>query len=228
MRYRSQLRFLLEGVEGVGVFLVVFLSWPLSKRWLENWGSVAAERERAWTGDEFAPSSHDISTRAVDVAAGADAVWPWIVQFGLGRAGFYSYELLERVVGIPVKNVESVVEEFQTLDIGDEIKLHPTAPGIPIVALERGRHICFGQPADAPVTADPDPLRSWSIYLDPQSSQSCRLVLRGCVEELREPTALKRLGLWMGQPIDFVMEQRMLRTIRRLAESSDSGSGDPT
>ena len=165
---------------------------------------------------------HYTYTRAVRIAAGAETVWPWAVQFGLDRAGFYSYELLERVIGIPVKNVESIVPDFQFLEVGDEIKLHPKAPGISVGALESGRHICFGQPNDAPVEQVPDPRRSWSIYLESESSASCRFVLRGCIEPLREPTMFKRIGLALEQPVDFVMEQRMLRTVRRLAESAGS------
>ena len=217
MTHRSHLRFLLEGIEGIVALLLVLGTWPVSKRWLRNWGSTVAERERAWPGDEFVASPHETYTRAVHVAAPAKDIWPWVVQFGLDRGGFYSYELLERVGGIPVKNVESVIAEFQTLDVGDEIKLHPKAPGIPVGALEPGRHICFGQPDHVPVAVDPR--RSWSIYLEPESSEACRLVLRGRIESLREPTMLKQVGLGLEQPIDFVMEQRMLRTTRRLAEA---------
>ena len=228
MKHRSIARFVLEGVEGVAVALVVLLTWPFSRRWLRNWGSSPAERERVWPGDEFVSPDHTTYTRAIDAAATSEAVWPWLIQFGLGRAGFYSYELLERVVGIPVRNVESLVPGFQDLAVGDEILLHPKAPGIPVAALEEGRHLCFGVVEGRHDAFEkPDPARSWSMYVEPGTGNSSRLLLRGCVEPLREPTLLKRLGNLVDEPIDFIMEQRMLRTIRRLAEGQGGRGEDP-
>ena len=218
--YRSTLRFVLEGVEGVVILLFVLGTWPLSRRRLGNWGSTVSERERVWPGDALAPAAIETYTRAVDVAASSDVVWRWVVQFGLERAGFYSYELLERLVGIPVRNVEVILPAHQTLEVGAEIKLHPTAPGIPVGVVEEGRHICFGESSLSPNAAAPDPRRSWSIYLEPQSHDSCRLLLRSCIEPVRRPTFGNRFGLALEAPVDFVMEQRMLRTIRRLAAAS--------
>lgn len=213
-KHRSFARFLGEGLEGAALTLVVLITWPMSKRRLRNWGSLPQERTRAWPGDDLVLPDHTSYTRAVTIDASASEVWPWLVQFGFGRAGFYSYELLERLVGIPVTNVENIVPEYQSLSIGDEILLHPKAPGIPVAALEPRRHICFGTTGDH---EKPDPARSWSMYLEPLSQTSCRLVLRGCIEGLRQPTLGKRLGNLLAEPIDFVMEQRMLRTIGRLA-----------
>lgn len=219
MRHRSRLRFVLEGIEGVIVLGSVLCTWPLSKRWLKHWGSHLQERERTWPGDHLVSPRHVTCTRAIDVGAPAETVWPWIVQFGLGRAGFYSYELLEHLVGIPVTNVESLEPSMQSLAVGDEIHLHPKAPGVPIARLQPGRHICFGAVHDPDSTAArPDPIRSWSIYIEPAAAESCRVLLRSCIEPLQNPSWLKRLAAALDEPIDFVMEQRMLRTIKRLAE----------
>lgn len=72
----------------------VLCTWPLSRRWLKHWGSHLQEREQTWPGDHFVSPNHETYTRAIDIRAPAEVVWRWIVQFGLGRAGFYSYELL--------------------------------------------------------------------------------------------------------------------------------------
>ena len=216
--YRSKFRFVWEGVEGLVLLPLIILSWPLSRRWFVNWGATTLECTRLWPGDALAPSAVETFTRAIDIDASAEVVWSWVIQFGLDRAGFYSYELLERMVGIPVKNVEVLLPNYQPIELGTEIKLHPNAPGIPIGALLEARYICFGQRGN--MTANiPDPRRSWSIYIEPHTKKSCRLILRSCIEELRVPTLGKRLGLALEEPIDFLMEQRMLRTIRRLAEN---------
>jgi hypothetical protein len=225
MKYRTIARFIAEGVEGIGVTLIVMSTWPLSRRWLRNWGAHPGERDRVWPGDKFVSRDHTAYTRAIDVAVSGDAVWPWLVQFGLGRAGFYSYELLERVLGIPVRNVESIMSDLPRLSVGDEILLHPKAPGIPVAALKEGRYICFGtvEGPDSPIER-PDPARSWSMYIESLAGNSSRLLLRGCIESLREPTFSKRLTNLLEEPIDFIMEQRMLRTIKRLAEAEPSAT----
>jgi hypothetical protein len=218
---RSALRFALETAEGLGLLPLVLLTWPVSRHWLENWGSRPDERGRRWPGDELVTEINTAYTRAIDIAAAGPDVWQWVVQLGLGRAGFYSYELFERLVGIPVTNIESVVPELQSLSVGDEIRLHPKAPGIPVGMLQQGTHVCFGileEPGET--RSRPDPSRSWSMYIQPTGPDSSRLVVRNCIEPVREPSLSKQLSLALEEPIDFLMEQRMLRTIRRLAESA--------
>lgn len=228
MSYRSFPRFVFESIEGIGVLLAVMITWPVSKRWLRNWGADPDERERAWPGDALVSPHHETYTRAVSIAAPASVVWKWVVQFGLGRAGFYSYELFERVIGIPVKNVESIEPALQSLQVGDAIQLHPKAPGIPVAFLELGKHVCFGGANESgPAEAAPGPARSWSIYLESRSPGNSRLLLRGCIEPPQRPTVMTRLSLALEGPIDFIMEQRMLRTVRRLAEARPAPAVDP-
>lgn len=223
MRYRSFWRFVAEGIEGLVVAFGAVVTWPLSRRWLADWGTSPTERATRLPGDGLVAPGHRTLTRAVTINAPAERVWPWLVQFGLGRAGFYSYELLERLVGIPVKNVESVVPGYQRLVPGDEIFLHPRAPGIPVVLVEPPRLLCLATTADC-ASDRPELARSWSMYLDDAGPGSVRLVLRSCVEPLDAPTVPKRLGAAVEESIDFIMEQRMLRTIRRLAESGEASA----
>lgn len=218
-RYRSRLRLLGETFEGLIFGVFILLTWPVTRIWLRNWGAQPGEVSRRWPGDAFVPHPEEVLTRAVSVRAPAGAVWPWVVQFGLERAGFYSYELLERAVGIPVRNVESVVSELQSLQVGDGIQLHPSAPPIPVAAVEPGRHVCFAQVGESDGEAPAmDPLRSWSIYLGESGGQGCRLLVRTCLGAVQKPSLAKSIGLAVEAPVDFLMEQRMLRTIKRLAE----------
>ena len=219
-KIRSPGRFLFESLEGLALFFVLVLGWPIVGRWLRDWGSTRDERARSWPGDELTREPVAVFTRAVSVDAAPERVWPWLVQFGLGRAGFYSYELLERAAGIPVRNVEAILTDHQALEVGDEIKLHPDAPGIRVAKIAPRHALCFGSPPDEPEGDVPDPRRSWSLYLEPHAEGSSRVVLRSCLEALRRPTTAKRLGLALEVPVDFLMEQRMLRTVRRLAETS--------
>ena len=221
MKRRTRLRFFLEGIEGLLVFVLIVPTWPIWRLWLGNWGSSSGERARNWPGDALVAADHETYTRAVTIAAPADRVWPWLVQFGLDRAGFYSYELLERLVGIPVTNLESIEAGMQSLAVGDTIRLHPRAPEIPVGRVSPGKYVCFGvERSSSSPEALPDPVRSWSMYLEPSGPGSCRFILRGCVESIRDRSWSRRIGRAIEAPIDFVMEQRMLRTVKRLAEGA--------
>ena len=219
--YQSRFRFVCEGIEGLILLPLILLSWPLSRRWFSNWGATTLECSKVWPGDILTPQEVTTVTRAIDIDAPTNTVWKWIVQFGLYRGGFYSYELFERLAGIPVKNVESILPEYQSLKLGTKIKLHPKEPGLPVGALSEGRHLCFGQ-LNAGSKDTLNPRRSWSLYIESLGKNSCRLLLRSCIEKPRRSTILKQLSLSRETPIDFLMEQRMLRTIRRLAENVES------
>ena len=157
--HRSSRRFLLEGLEGAALLTGALATWPVSKRWLRDWGSEEGERQRSWPGDRLVSSNPEPYTRGIDIAAPAPIVWQWVVQFGLGRAGFYSSEATEEHSG-----------------------------------------------------------RSWSFYIQPIDDDSSRLIVRSCIEPAA--TLAGRIAMAVEGPIDFVMEQRMLRTIKRLAEGT--------
>ena len=224
---RSPVRPLLEGVEGIVLLALAVATWPLSRRFLADLGSRPDEREREWPGDRLLPRVDVRATRAVTVRAPVAAVWPWILQLGLDRGGFHSYELLERLGGIDVRNVERILPHLQYLEIGQEILLHPTVPGLWIDLLERNRHLCFRTWKDERDLADRDPAiaASWSFYLVPESAGSCRLLVRAC-KQVRRPRGFgaRLVAAFFEDPLDLVMEQRMLRTIRRLAERGDGRS----
>jgi hypothetical protein len=218
---RSPIRMVLEGLEGIVLLALTVVTWPLLRGFLHNLGSRPDERERKWPGDDLLTKIDVVATRAITVRQPVAAVWPWIVQFGLDRGGFHSYELLERLGGINVRNVERVVPKFQTLQIDQEIKLHPSAPGLYLSLAKLNQHLCYRTWKDDQDVSDRDPeiKGSFSFYLVTDSPKTCRFLVRTC-KQIRKPRSPKaeRIAKWLEDPLDLVMEQRMLRTLRRLAE----------
>ena len=218
---RSPLRMVLEGVEGFALLALVVGAWPVARRLLLDLGTTREERTRSWPGDGLLPCVDACATRAITVRAPAHAAWPWLQQFGLRRGGFHAYELLERLGGIDVRNLERVRPELQTLAVGDEILLHPSAPGLWLAMREPGRHLCWRtwRDDDDLAARDPATAASFSLYLVPVSRASCRLLVRTCKHDRRPRDRGARLvARTLEEPLDLVMEQRMLRTLRRLAE----------
>ena len=68
-------------------------------------------------------------------------MWPWLVQIGQTRGGFYSYEWLENLVVCDMYNADRVVLEWQDPKVGDEVWLHPNAPPLKVLIIEPGRTI---------------------------------------------------------------------------------------
>jgi len=68
-------------------------------QWRRTWGIEPGEVERPLPGDDIVPSAMAGETRGITIDAGADVVWPWLAQLGQDRGGFYSFDLLENVVG---------------------------------------------------------------------------------------------------------------------------------
>ena len=76
---------------------VVGVAAVLRHRYLK-WGATSREQAQPLVGDDLLPAVDLSATRAITVDAPADAVWPWLVQLGQGRGGFYSYDWLENLV----------------------------------------------------------------------------------------------------------------------------------
>src|SRR5687767_10047945 len=75
--------------------LPLFVTAPLYRHWHLRWGATAEEVADPMPGDELVPMSHFTATRAITVAVDPELVWPWLVQVGFRRAGFYTYDLLD-------------------------------------------------------------------------------------------------------------------------------------
>jgi hypothetical protein len=104
--------------------LIAAALWFLYRPWALTWGSTDEEVARRMPGDEVLERPTFNATRAVTVEATPEEIWPWIVQIGYRRAGFYSYDLLDND-GVP--SAERILPEYQNLKINDLIPLSRTA-----------------------------------------------------------------------------------------------------
>ena len=116
-----------------------------------RWGATDTELNTALPGDELVPHADLTATRAVTVDAGADDVWPWIAQLGQGRGGFYSYDVLENLVGLDIHSADRIVPEWQRIEVGDEVRFHPEV-GMTAAVVEPRRALVLrgGMPGTPP------------------------------------------------------------------------------
>jgi hypothetical protein len=91
--------------------------------WHLHWGATADEVNGEVAGDELMPDPDLVATRVVEVDAPPSAIWPWLVQMGPGRGGAYTYDWIERRLGIDIRNTDRIIPELQNLQVGDEIAM---------------------------------------------------------------------------------------------------------
>ena len=106
----------------------------MARRWYRTWGVDPAEAARPLPGDEVVPDATGGETRGVTIDAPPETVWPWLVQMGYGRAGWYSYDQLDQ----RGRSADERVDAWQRLAVGDIVPTHPGG-GFEVVALETGR-----------------------------------------------------------------------------------------
>ncbi len=105
-----------------------------------RWGTTGQECDEALPGDDLISHAHLTATRAITVRASIEQVWPWLAQLGQGRGGFYSYDFLENLVGCDIHSADRVVPEWQDVEVGGEIKIHPEV-ALQVAAVEPGRSL---------------------------------------------------------------------------------------
>ena len=141
-----------------------------------RWGATDEEVNTALPGDELVPHADLTATRAVTVRASADGVWPWIAQLGQGRGGFYSYDFLENLVGCDIHSADRIVPEWQPIDEGDEVSLHPEV-GLSVALVEPGRSLVLR--GGIPLGRVPAPYEfTWALVLRDEPGRGSRLVVR--------------------------------------------------
>jgi hypothetical protein len=192
--------------------LPAFLTAPLYRRWHLHWGATPTEAAASLPGDTLLPRAQYRSTRAITIDASPDAVWPWLVQVGCQRAGFYSNDLLDNL-GRP--SATTIVPGLQHLEVGQWVPMSPAATptdrtAFKVHSFALNQWLLWSKPDS-----------TWAWQLTASDGGGTRLVTRiHAVYDWRNPlTAL--LGVLLMEFGDFAMLRRMLRGIKTRAESLD-------
>ena len=174
-----------------------------------DWGAREDERRRTLPGDDILAAPAIQTTRAVTIEAPPDRIWPWLVQMGpRPRAGVYTYDWIERRLGIDIENSDRLLPEFQHLEAGTFWELSP-GQGLRVREVEPGRAIVLQwEPTES----------TWAFVLAsvPGDEGATRLISRNRVQG-------HGLRFWLlmrllMEPGSLVMERKMLLGIRDRAE----------
>jgi len=185
-----------------------------------RWGATDEESEGPLPGDDLIEKADITATRAITIRASAAQVWPWIVQLGQGRGGFYSYDFLENLVGCDIHSADRVVPEWQDVRVGDEVRFAPEV-GLAVACLEHGRSLVLR--GGVPIGNREPPYNStWAFVLRDGPDKTTRLLVR---ERYAYKHPWARLIIEPTEVLSFVMSHKMLRGIKERAERTAGADG---
>jgi hypothetical protein len=203
------------------LFAYVFAVRP----WHTTWGATHVDRVVRLPGDDFSRFAYHTITHAVNIQAPPEVVWPWIVQIGQDRSGFYSHTFLENLVGCRMPRVHRIMPEWQTRAPGDTVWLAAPAKfggraRMVAIIVEPQRSLTLATPDDWKrfQSGDDGLETTWTFALLPKPGGSTRLIAR--LRSVAHPGLTTRaVNAVFWEPAHFFMERKMLLTIASLAES---------
>lgn len=165
------------------------------------------EATRSLPGDELVADAKVRWNHAITIRARPADIWPWLVQMGCRRAGWYSYDGLDNG---GVRSAERIVPELQQVQVGDIFPMTPKAQDRFVLRMV--------EPERALVLGDDAGSMSWAFVLEPADERNTRLITRsrGAIDRL----ALGLMLRIIWHPLDFGMQRRQLLNLKRLVEAA--------
>jgi hypothetical protein len=187
--------------------LPLFATAPLYRHWHLRWGATDDEVHASMPGDEIVPNPSFNATRAITIDAPPELVWPWIVQMGYRRAGFYTYALLDNA---GYDSADRILEAYQPPKIGDWVPMAKQVnetTAFRVQAFELNRWLLWEKPDS-----------TWAWKLLPLHGRRTRLILRLKQRYAWEKPGSAILTLILLEFGDFPMMRRVLEGIKVRAE----------
>jgi hypothetical protein len=203
-----------------------------------NWGVDPEEQQRDLPGDEVVPDASIVETRGITINAPPSAVWPWLIQMGYGRAGWYSYDRYDN----NASSARSVLPQFQNLAVGDVMPMQPQG-GFRVDKIDPEHSLVLyldnalveaqakawqGPKADVQASLKtagamgsmtmPEFKVSWAFVVEPSGEDATRLIERFRVNTPLSGPA-QRLGMpFMGLGV-FLMSRKQMLGIKERVEA---------
>ena len=189
----------------------------------QTYGSTPAERAMRLLGDDIVPQAQVVTDHAIDIDAPTDCVWPWLVQMGWHRAGWYTARWVDQLL-FPLNwpSANRIIPELQSIHIGDFIPdgAPETKCGLIVERLEPGRAMALHSTSHLPVSwRDKASLDwSWVFVLRPvHGGQRTRFHFRS--RWVTSPWWVTLFGWLAIVPADLVMSHDMLHGVKERAEA---------
>jgi hypothetical protein len=193
--------FILFSISGLLLIYIFFL-----RPWQLNWGATRKEIKLSLPGEEIVVKTNFNATRAITINSTPGCIWPWIIQIGSGRAGWYSIDWIDNA---GTKSTNKILPQFQAIEEGQFIPFTPNQKnGMWVKKFKENEFILW---------VDKNGKATWLWYLIPVSNSRTRLLTR-----------LRSKYIWNGFWIiyyliadfgDIIMMSKCMKGIKRRAEA---------
>ncbi|MEV5595985.1 hypothetical protein [Streptomyces sp. NPDC052496] len=188
---------------------------------LLTWGATRAEAAGDWPGDDLIPGYDGQSTMATTLPAPPEQTWPWLVQMGCDRGGWYSFDRLDNAGRA---SADRLVAQWQDLAEGQRFVAKPDGGAwFTAAVVESERTLVLRMsvelPSGRPFDTRFGPLSAaymdavWGFHLRRTAGGSTRLVVR--TRGRSRPRPLTRpLDLVLWEPVHLLMQLRQFKNLR--------------
>ena len=203
----GSMRGFIVGVAMAGIVVVVYVT--VIGPWQRHWGAGAEIARSPMPGDDLVRADAPATTRAIEIDAPPERVFPWLRQIGFGRGGWYSYDWIDNDGQPSVERIDPRL----WLQVGDRIEMMP-GMGPVVVGLEPDHHIVSAEPTG-----------SWCLLVESLGDGRSRLISRW--KQDWPHTLASHVWVAVVDPGAFIMERKMLLRIRELAECGSLVTASP-
>lgn len=175
--------------------------------------ATPGEQAKTLAGDDLIPRPVGSVNHAITIHRPPRDVWPWLVQMGSGRAGWYAYDFIDNGGH---RSAEQILPEYQSVRVGSVFPALPGAKDVFLVAQfepEQNLVLSWRLPNGRYRT-------TWAFVLEQPQSDQTRLIVRGRVASGYRPYGLPQwLALPVGRLAHFIMQREQLMGIARRTEA---------
>jgi len=222
-------------VGSAGIAAAAYACWVRPR--LMRWGATDEELDETFPGAALVPEGERAATMAVTIEASPEQVWPWLVQMGWDRGGWYSWDRLDNN-GCP--SASEVHPEWQDLALGDYLQAWSPPSRGPVdawqvAALEANRFLGLRGLTDLRGrNLDPSRPRPsayieglWGFQLKELPNRRTRLVIGG-YQAIRPRWIGRLVFYWFYVPVVWIMQARTLVVLKRNIERETGAAAPPT
>jgi hypothetical protein len=183
--------------------IIAMVYWVFVRPAHINWGATVAEHEMKFPADELISPNRVVTTRAINIQAPKEKIWPWIAQTGQNHGGFNSYYWLENLFAARMHNADTIVPQWQNPEPGDTV-YYGEGEGYELISfVKRNEYYSLG---------------GWTFYLDSVDAYNTRLVVRYPSMEVKQSRVMKVYYYGLFESLHFIMESGMMMGIKKRAE----------
>jgi hypothetical protein len=199
----------------IGGGIAAVAAVAIGSRLHRHWGATPAEQATALPGDDLVADPKFRSTRGITIDAAPQAIWPWLVQMGMGRAGWYSYDRFLSVWSqLGTQSAAKIIEDFQDLRVGDPVDLIDSMVFKVNEIIPEEALVLYADEYQRPLQPW---VKSWVFALRPLPGGATRLLVRE-ISNWDSPLvgAVTSLTAWAW----FAVARRQLKNLKALVEAT--------